>query len=97
MLSDAQMDHLKTLARLDLSPAETEQLKGDLNSLLSYFESLSALDTEGVLELARPLELSNVFREDAVKPGLGQEADEHLAVESQDGFFKVPRTVESGE
>ena len=97
MLSDAQMDHLKTLARLELSPAETEQLKGDLNSLLNYFESLSALDTEGVLELARPLELSNVFREDAVKQGLAQETDEHLAVESQDGFFKVPRTVESGE
>ena len=97
MLSDAEMDHLKTLARLELSDEETQQLKGDLNSLLSYFESLSALDTEGVLELARPLELSNVFREDAVKQGLGQKTDERLAVESQDGFFKVPRTVESGE
>ena len=97
MLSDAEMAHLKTLARLELSDEETQQLKGDLNSLLSYFESLSALDTEGVLELARPLELSNVFREDAVKPGLAQTTDERLAVESQDGFFKVPRTVESGE
>ena len=91
------MAHLKTLARLELSPEETQSLKGDLNSLLTYFESLSDLDTEGVEELARPLELSNVFREDAVKQGLGQETDERLAVESQDGFFKVPRTVESGE
>ena len=91
------MAHLKTLARLELSDEETEQLKGDLNSLLTYFDSLSELDTEGVEELARPLELSNVFREDAVKQGLGQETDERLAVESQDGFFKVPRTVESGE
>ena len=97
MLSDAEMSHLKTLARLELSDEETEQLKGDLNSLLTYFDSLSELDTEGVEELARPLELSNVFREDAVKQGLGQETDERLAVESQDGFFKVPRTVESGE
>ena len=97
MLSDAEMAHLKTLARLELSDEETEQLKGDLNSLLTYFDSLSELDTEGVEELARPLELSNVFREDAVKQGLGQETDERLAVESQNGFFKVPRTVESGE
>ena len=97
MLSDAEMAHLKTLARLELSDEETEQFKGDLNSLLTYFDSLSELDTEGVEELARPLELSNVFREDAVKQGLGQETDERLAVESQNGFFKVPRTVESGE
>ena len=97
MLSDAQMAHLKTLARLELSVEETEKLKGDLNTLLGYFESLSDLDTEGVLELARPLELHNVFREDAVRPGLEQETDERLAVESENGFFKVPRTVESGE
>ena len=97
MLSDAEMAHLKTLARLELTAEETQRLKGDLNSLLAYFESLSELDTEGVEELARPLALSNVFREDVVQPGLGQKTDERLAVESQDGFFKVPRTVESGE
>ena len=97
MLSDAEMAHLKTLARLELSPEETEKLKGDLNSLLNYFESLSELDTEGVSELARPLELRNVFREDAVRPGLTPEDGKRLAVESENGFFKVPRTVDSGE
>ncbi len=97
MLSDAQMAHLKTLARLELSSEETQRLKGDLNSLLTYFESLSELDTEGVTELARPLELRNVFRDDTVHQGLEQKDDEALAVESENGFFKVPRTVDSGE
>ena len=97
MLSDAEMAHLKTLARLELSGEETQRLKGDLNSLLTYFESLSELETEGVEELARPLELSNVFREDVVYQGLEQKTDENLAVEAENGFFKVPRTVESGE
>lgn len=73
MLSDVEMDHLKTLARLELSPAETEALQTDLNKLLTYFDRLSELDTEGVEELARPVVLSNVFREDTVQNGLGQQ------------------------
>lgn len=97
MLSDAEMTHLKTLARLELSGAETEALKGDLNTLLTYFESLSQLDTEGVEELARPVALSNVFREDVARQGLVQKDAESVAVEAENGFFRVPRTVESGE
>ncbi len=37
MLTDAEMEHLKTLARLEVSPEETEALKDDLNQLLGYF------------------------------------------------------------
>ena len=97
MLSDAELDHLKTLARLELSPAENGALKGDLNKLLTYFDRLSELDTEGVEELARPVVLSNVFREDTVQEGLGQQGAASVAVESENGFFRVPRTVDGGE
>lgn len=44
MPTDAEMAHLKTLARLE-SESETESLKGDLNRLLEYFELLSGLGT----------------------------------------------------
>lgn len=94
MLSDAEMAHLKTLARLELSDSETEALKGDLNRLLEYFDTLSQLDTEGVNGLARPVDVSNVFRDDVVQRGLEPDAARALAVESEGGFFKVPRTVD---
>ncbi len=96
-ISDADMAHLKTLARMDLSPEETRGLKDDLNRILEAFETLRALDTEGVEELARPVDLHNVFREDTVRPSLPHETVMNLAVESEDGFFKVPRTVDTGE
>jgi aspartyl-tRNA(Asn)/glutamyl-tRNA(Gln) amidotransferase subunit C len=97
MLSDVEMAHLKTLARLELSDAETEALQSDLNRLLEYFDTLSELDTDGVDELARPVETSNVFREDVVQPGLEPEAALALAVDRENGFFRVPRTVDGGE
>jgi len=97
MLSDAEMAHLKTLARLDLSEGETERLKGDLNKLLAYFEQLGDLDTEGVEELARPVPSENVFREDTPRPSLPHEEVIALATETEGGFFKVPRTVDMDE
>ncbi len=96
-LSFQEMEHLKTLARLELRGDETEALKGDLNKLLGFFEQLSELDTEGVDELVRPISSANVFRDDTPRAGLTQRETEALATESEGGFFKVPRTVDTGE
>ena len=94
-ISDADMEHLKTLARLEVSPEETQSLKDDLNKILNAFEQLQELDTEGVEELVRPIHMENVFREDEIKPSLPHDEAMKLAVEEEDGFFKVPRTVET--
>lgn len=91
------MAHLKTLARMDLSDEETLRLKNDLNNILAAFNELSTLDTDGVEELARPLHMENVFREDKVTPPLSHNDALSIAVETEEGFFKVPRTVDSGE
>lgn len=89
------MEHLKTLSRLELSKAETDALKGDLNALLGFFDKLSELNTEGVDELVRPVDSANVFRDDTPHPGLEQRHAEALATEAERGFFKVPRTVDT--
>ena len=95
MISDEEMTHLKTLARLEIDPEETQHLKEDLNKILGYFEQIRDLDTEGVEELVRPTPSQNVFREDEVLPSLSQEEALSLAVEEEAGYFKVPRTVEA--
>jgi aspartyl-tRNA(Asn)/glutamyl-tRNA(Gln) amidotransferase subunit C len=96
-ISDKDMEHLKTLARLELSAEETEALKHDLNALLGYFEQIKRLDTEGVEELARPVNVYNVFRDDTPQPSLPHEEVMKLANETEGGYFKVPRTVDTGE
>lgn len=95
MISDKDMAHLKTLARLEISSDETQHLKQDLNKILDYFEQIKHLDTEGIEEMARPIHMENVFRKDVVKPGLSHEDAMKLAAETEEGFFKVPRTVDT--
>ncbi len=94
MISDQEMEHLKLLARLELSAEETQALKADLNAILAYFAELGDLDTEGVEPLVRPIDAMNLFRDDQIRESLPQDAALGLAIEAQDGFFKVPRTVE---
>lgn len=93
-ISDEQLTHLEKLARIALDPEERESLRDDLSRVLEYFETLNELDTDGVEEMVRPVPLANVLREDEVHESLPQEVALGLGVETEDGFFKVPRTVE---
>lgn len=93
-ISDQELAHLEKLARIALDPGEREALRDDLSRVLDYFETLNELDTEGVEEMVRPVPLSNVLRDDEVHESLPQEVALGLAIETEDGFFKVPRTVE---
>lgn len=94
MIDASEMAHLKNLARLDLDDAETEGLRGELNAILGYFAQLQELDTAGVPEMQRPVALANVMREDVPGEMFSQAEALSLAPESQDGFVRVPRTVE---
>ncbi|MEM6429993.1 MAG: Asp-tRNA(Asn)/Glu-tRNA(Gln) amidotransferase subunit GatC [Deinococcota bacterium] len=96
-ITTEEMEHLKRLARLELSAEETEHLKGDINKTLDYFTLLNELDTDGVEELVRPVQSVNVFRADKVVPTLTHEDAMSVAIEHEDGFYKVPRTVDTGE
>ncbi len=66
--------HVADLARLSLMPEEIEVVTRQLNDILAYVEKLQELDTEGVEPLAHVIPVFNVFREDAVSPGLDREA-----------------------
>lgn len=86
--------HLERLSRLELSPEEESRMAGDLKNIFDFFEKLGELDTEGLSELARPVELTNVLREDQPGAVLSQEEVLSVAIEAKEGFFVVPKMIE---
>jgi aspartyl-tRNA(Asn)/glutamyl-tRNA(Gln) amidotransferase subunit C len=54
------------LARLELEPAELEQMQRDLARILAHVEQLAELDTSGVEPTTQVLGLSAPLRPDAV-------------------------------
>ena len=94
-LTPAEVEHIATLSRLELSDAERERAATELSQIIGYFEALSELDTENIEPTMHALPLENVLRADAIAPGLSREAALQNAPESADGMFQVPRVVEA--
>lgn len=89
-----EVEHVARLARLELTPEEKERMLAQLDSILSYIDTLNELDTTAVEPTSHVLPMTNVFREDEVTPSLSQEAVLANAPDRSDLFFRVPRILE---
>lgn len=81
------------LARLDLSPDEIERTTAQLAGMLEHFADIDALDLADVAPMTQPYQLTNVLRDDVVKPGLDRDEVLAAAPSSEDGRFRVPPPV----
>ncbi len=87
------VEYIAELARLKFTDEELEKFTGQLNEILSYVEKLNELDTSNVEPLSHPVEGSNVFREDIVKPSIDREDALRNAPDRNELFFKVPKVI----
>jgi aspartyl-tRNA(Asn)/glutamyl-tRNA(Gln) amidotransferase subunit C len=94
MIAREDVEHVAELARLDLTSAEKEQFIAQLNSILTYIEKLNELDTRDVEPTSHVLPMSNIFRDDEVRPSLDRAEVLRNAPEASHFFFKVPRIIE---
>ena len=88
------VEKVAVLARLKLSAEELATYEKQLGAILDYIAKLETLDVAGLEPLANPAEISNVFRDDAVKPSLPRTEALKNAPERNDDFFIVPKVVE---
>ena len=65
-----------------------------MDSILTYMDNLSKVDTDNVKPTTYALPMQNVFREDVVKPSLPREEALANAPLQEDGYFKVPKVLE---
>ena len=74
VISNETMEYVGILAKLELSDAEKEAAKKDMESMLDYIDKLNELDTSNVEPMSHVFPVQNVFREDVVENGDGGEA-----------------------
>lgn len=95
-ISAAEVRHVASLAKLALTEQELARVGRELNRILDYFAELQELDTAEVPITSHALPLVNVYREDAAGESLPVEEAVQNAPDGVDGYFRVPRIVESG-
>lgn len=94
MIDDETIEYVGILAKLDLSDAEKEQAKQDMQKMLDYIDKLNELDTDGVEPMSHIFPVTNVFREDEVTNEDDREAMLANAPRQKEGQYQVPKTVE---
>jgi len=82
-----------TVAMLQSTDEERGDLSKRLETLVSAFEVLDTIDTQGAEPLVSVLNIQNVLREDVPEKNFTRDEILANAPEQLDGFFLVPGTL----
>lgn len=92
-ISIKEVEHIASLAKLKFEPAEKQRFTVELNKIIQYVEKLNELDTHDVEPLSHTTDITNVYREDVVKPSLPVEDALKNAPSRFENYFKVPKVI----
>ena len=81
------------LARLNLPDDKIATYTEQLESILGYVSQLEQVDTTGVPETTRAVEVTNVTRQDGVDPTPVREEILNQAPQREGDFFRVPKIL----
>lgn len=93
-MPDFDIDHIAQLANLALGDDEKQKLQNDLSMILEMVEQINEVNTDGVDETLSVNNLTNVSRDDVVKPSLELTDVLKEAPSANAGYIKVPKVFD---
>ena len=94
MPANIDISELEKMAKLRLSENEKDEISNFLEFLTCDLEKLSQIRTAEVKPLIHGIELTNIFREDKSAKWISRDKLLENAPEHEDGYFKVPKTID---
>ncbi len=88
-----EVAHLADLARIDLDDAELDHLAPQLSVILESIASIADVAAADIPPTSHAIPLTNVFREDVIRPSLTAEQALSGAPASEQQRFSVPRIL----
>ena len=97
-LTSQDIGRIAHLARLELSPNESERMLTQLNGFFDIVEKMRAVDTQGIEPLAHPVatiqDIALRLRPDVASEPNQREANQKSAPAVERGLFLVPKVIE---
>ena len=93
-LTPDDVSRIAQLARIEITPAETQQVLAQLQSIFTLIEELQAADTQGIEPMSHPQDVVLRLREDAVTERDEHESFQRLAPQAEAGLYLVPKVIE---
>lgn len=93
-ITNDDVRHLAQLSSLQMSDAEVESLRADIEKIINYINKLDELDTDGVEPTYQVTGLQNVWRDDEIiDSSVSRRQLLALAAEQSDNCVKVPKVL----
>jgi len=97
-LTLAEVERIAQLARLEVSGAEAETARQQLNGIFQLIETMQGIDTSGIEPMAHAQDVTQRLREDHVThhdaDGLARNRYQSVAPEAEAGLYLVPKVIE---
>jgi aspartyl-tRNA(Asn)/glutamyl-tRNA(Gln) amidotransferase subunit C len=93
-ISREEVAHLAHLARLAVTEEELDTFAGQLDVILQAVARVGEVAAADIPPTSHSVPLTNVLREDVVRPGLTRDEALSGAPDAEDGRFRVPRILE---
>ncbi len=100
-LTPADISRIAKLARLELAPAEHEQMLDKINAFFGIVEQIKGVNTAGVEPMAHPVDamqgsgsMALRLRPDVASEPNDREANQRSAPAVERGLFLVPKVIE---
>lgn len=93
VISRDEVAHLAMLARLAVTDAELDLFATQLDVILQSVARVSEVAGADIPPTSHSVPLTNVYREDEVRPGLTQRQALAGAPAAEEGRFRVPRIL----
>lgn len=86
--------YVAKLARLNVTEDEAVSLAGEMESIITFADMLSEIDTASIAPTNHAMKVQNVFREDVVEGSYDRELILKNAPSQDSGCYLVPKVVE---
>jgi aspartyl-tRNA(Asn)/glutamyl-tRNA(Gln) amidotransferase subunit C len=93
-LSKEQVQHIATLARLELAEHEFDDVVDKLSRIVDFVDQLQAAPADDVLPMAHPLNMTQRLRADEVTEQDDRARLQENAPATEGGYYLVPRVIE---
>ena len=89
-----EVEKIAQLARLHISDSEIDEVTGRITDILALIDQMQSVDTDDVVPLAHPLDLTQRLREDDVTEFNRRGELQLLAPKVEQGLYLVPKVIE---
>jgi aspartyl-tRNA(Asn)/glutamyl-tRNA(Gln) amidotransferase subunit C len=90
----SDINHICDLSKLRIDENEISTFTKQISDILNMINELEEADTNEIKPMAHPMNMSQRLRKDEVMSNNDRDLFQENAIDSEDGFYKVPKVID---